>query len=165
MVATAPVAKPQGDSRPAHHAAPGTLPPVVKPVGLLLVHAAEDARAVCEFLTDLAVTPRVVTAGEVKPGDVEQLMAGATPPGFALVWPCAADAVGPAAAAFQFQLGFLAGRLGLTRVCLMQAAGKPPTDPASPVPAITLDAHGGWQLPLARTLKRAGVAVDLNRLC
>ncbi|HEX8915926.1 MAG TPA: hypothetical protein VF796_26500 [Humisphaera sp.] len=167
MVATVPTTKPQGDGRPAQHAAPGTLPPVVKPVGLLLVHAADDARAVCEFLADLAVTPRVVTAGEVKAGDVEQLMAGATPPGFALVWPCPADPAGSAATAagFQFQLGFLAGRLGLTRVCLMQAAGKPVTDPASPVPSITLDAHGGWQLPLARTLKRAGVAVDLNRLC
>ena len=36
---------------------------------------------------------------------------------------------------------------------------------ASPVATVMLDAHGGWQLPLARTLKRAGVAVDLNRLC
>lgn len=157
----APAAK-QADTK--QHAAPGTLPPVVKPVGLLLVQSTEDAKAVCEFLTDLAVTPRVVSLADAKPGDPEALMSGTTPPAFALVWPFTdSDATGPAAAKFQFQLGFLVGRLGLSRVCLMQAIGKPAE--GSPVPAITLDAHGGWQLPLARTLKRAGVAVDLNRLC
>jgi hypothetical protein len=147
------------------HAAPGTLPPVVKPVGLLLVQSAEDAKPICEFLTDLAVTPRVVLLSEAKPNEPEALMSGATPPAFALVWPVGGDVEGSHAgtAKFQFQLGFLVGRLGLSRVCLMQAVGKTPE--ASPVPSITLDAHGGWQLPLARTLKRAGVAVDLNRLC
>ncbi|QOV88347.1 hypothetical protein [Humisphaera borealis] len=145
------------------HAAPGTLPPVVKPVGLLLVQSADDAKPICEFLTDLAVTPRVVLMADAKPNDPELLMSGTTAPAFALIWPCEGDAVTANASRFQFQLGFLVGRLGLSRVCLMQTVGKPAE--SSPVPAITLDAHGGWQLPLARTLKRAGVAVDLNRLC
>jgi len=157
-------AKPAADGKP--HAAPGTLMPVVKPVGLLLVQSAEDAKPICEFLTDLAVTPRVLAIADAKPGDPEALMAGATPPAFALVWPHGSDGQdAPASAAkFQFQLGFLVGRLGLSRVCLMQSIGKAAND-GSPVPSITLAAHGGWQLPLARTLKRAGVAVDLNRLC
>lgn len=169
--------KPPSADAKAGHAAPGALPPVVKPVGLLLVHSADEAKAVCEFLADLAVTPRVLTLADAKPGDPEALMAGATPPAFALVWPHQpdghkgepADAAGPPATAgatsrFQFQLGFLVGRLGMSRVCLIQALGKPTVD-GSPVTTIMLDAHGGWQLPLARTLKRAGVAVDLNRLC
>lgn len=142
------------------HAAPGTLPPVVKPVGLLLVHTAEDTRPICEFLADLAVTPRVVLLADAKPHDPEALVAGATSPAFALVWP---GGDGEPATKFQFQIGFLVGRLGMTRVCLMQVVGK--SQEPSPVPSITIDAHGGWQLPLARTLKRAGVAVDLNRLC
>ena len=168
--AAAPAARPHAGEGKSVHAAPGALPPVVKPVGLLLVHSADEAKAVCEFLGDLAVSPRVLTLADAKPNDPEALMAGATPPAFALVWPHQGD--GPkgdqpdaaAAARFQFQLGFLVGRLGLSRVCLIQALGKPTVD-GSPVATIMLDAHGGWQLPLARTLKRAGVAVDLNRLC
>ena len=140
---------------------------VVKPTGLLLVRSADDAKAVGQFLADLAVAPRVVVTTDDDPADVEALTAGATPPTFALVWPPAGDD-GATAARFTFQLGFLVGRLGAARVCLVrpstEAAPNPPGVDAA-IPTVTLDAHGGWQLPLARTLKRAGVQVDLNRLC
>lgn len=152
------VSKPGKSSGDARSAA---LPPVVRPVGLLIAVSADEARQVTAFLADLAVQPRVVSAGDS--ADVESLLVGATPPAFALVWPMAADADVAETARFQYRLGFLAGRLGTTRVCMVHPPGREPAQ--CPVPAIALDAHGGWQLPLARTLKRAGVAVDLNQLC
>jgi hypothetical protein len=175
LTTSGPPAAPQADHRsdasPPAIPAAGALTTVVKPVGLLLVSAADEAKAVCEFLADLAVAPRVVAATDDDPADPEVLVAGPTPPAFALVWPPAAGPGQPtpaAVAAFQFRLGFLVGRLGAARVCLVGTA----SDPRAPAAAsgtslatVTLDSHGGWQLPLARTLKRAGVQVDLNRLC
>lgn len=67
---------------------------------------------------------------------------------------------------YGFELGFCAGRLGLKRVILLH------TQPAAANSAdgrgfthVALDPSGGWMLQLARNLKRAGLGVDLNRLC
>lgn len=62
-----------------------------------------------------------------------------------------------------FDLGFCAGRLGTDRICVMHAPQAPISLP-SRLKAIAIDGGEGWQLQLARQLKRAGVAVDLNRL-
>lgn len=63
-----------------------------------------------------------------------------------------------------FQLGCAVGRLGASRVCVLQPAGAPQFEEAG-VEHILIDAAGGWQLHLARHLKQAGVAVDMNKLC
>jgi predicted nucleotide-binding protein len=65
----------------------------------------------------------------------------------------------------EFELGFVVGRMGLRRVCILhpQSVQLPP-DPRG-LTHIELDSNNGWQLVLARHLKRAGLGVDLNRLC
>ena len=63
-----------------------------------------------------------------------------------------------------FQLGCAVGRLGTSRVCVLQPAGAPQFEEAG-VEHVLVDAAGGWQLHLARHLKQAGVAVDMNKLC
>ncbi len=66
-----------------------------------------------------------------------------------------------------FRLGHLAGRVGRQRVCLVSAPGCAPAHGGTAladVPQITMDGTGGWQLELARLLRRAGATVDLNRL-
>jgi hypothetical protein len=65
-----------------------------------------------------------------------------------------------------FELGYLVGRLGLSRVCVLCAAGTAgPSADAHGVTCLPLDSAGGWHLQLVRHLKRGGVEVDLNKLC
>ena len=51
------------------------------------------------------------------------------------------------------------------------ATAQPHHDPTQPqvsdtqgISHVAVDPHGGWQLHLARQMKRAGCDVDLNRL-
>lgn len=62
-----------------------------------------------------------------------------------------------------FELGFCTGRLGATRVCVMHDGASTFTAPQG-LKALAVDGSEGWQLQLARLLKRAGVEIDLNRL-
>lgn len=65
-----------------------------------------------------------------------------------------------------FALGYLAGRLGADGVCVVGPPGAHESlaDELG-IAHVPLDAPGGWQLQLARRLKKAGLPVDLNRLC
>lgn len=63
-----------------------------------------------------------------------------------------------------FQIGCAVGQLGVSRVCVLQPAGTPRFEEAG-VEHVRIDAAGGWQLQLARHLKQAGIAVDMNKLC
>jgi len=63
-----------------------------------------------------------------------------------------------------FELGFCAGRLGLKRVYLLHPQPAATEDPRG-LTHVMLDTGGGWQLQMARHFKRAGLDVDLNRLC
>ena len=65
-----------------------------------------------------------------------------------------------------FQLGFLTGRLG-QHVAILFPAGPdaPGFRDAQGIHYLPVGPADGWQLPLARQLKRAGLEVDLNRLC
>ena len=64
----------------------------------------------------------------------------------------------------QFKLGYCAGKLGLKRMCMMHAPTHPSTSDAHGIAHLSVDGHGGWQLHLARQMKRAGLDIDLNRL-
>jgi predicted nucleotide-binding protein len=63
-----------------------------------------------------------------------------------------------------FLLGVLVGKMGLKRVCVLHPSGSNPTPDPSGITHVAIDESGGWQLQLARQLKRAGVHLDLNRL-
>jgi hypothetical protein len=64
-----------------------------------------------------------------------------------------------------FKLGYCAGRLGMKRMCMMHSPVTAPTGEGHGVPHLAVDSNGGWQLHLAKQMKRAGLDVDLNRLC
>jgi hypothetical protein len=125
--------------------------------GLLVVCRADDPskQAVADFLESLEIKVSVVdgTAGLAdsldRAGNVS----------FAVVLS------GESQGEYGFELGFCAGRLGLKRVILLH--GQPATTAADTrgFTHVALDSGGGWMLQLARHLKRAGLGVDLNRLC
>jgi len=64
-----------------------------------------------------------------------------------------------------FDLGYCVGRLGLERVFVLQPRASQPFTDRHGIAHLPLDAAGGWQLQLARHLKRGGIEIDLNKLC
>jgi hypothetical protein len=63
-----------------------------------------------------------------------------------------------------FKLGYCAGKLGLRRMCMMNGPTHPNVGDSQGIAHIAVDVNGGWQLQLARQMKRAGCDVDLNKL-
>jgi hypothetical protein len=128
---------------------------------VLLVFGADEAtkNAVCEFLDALGVELSLVDQASAGDGGIVEALDRVTDASFALILP------GNDQNDRSFELGFCVGRLGLKRVCMLHpnAASVGP-DPRG-LTHVALDAGGGWQLNLARHLKRAGLGVDLNRLC
>jgi hypothetical protein len=70
---------------------------------------------------------------------------------------CRADAA--------FQLGYFVGRLGAKHVFAVAPGSFEPFTGNHGLSCLPLDASNGWQLQLARHLRRAGIDIDLNRLC
>jgi hypothetical protein len=70
---------------------------------------------------------------------------------------CRADAA--------FQLGYFVGRLGVKHVVALVPGSFEPFTGSHGLSCLPLDASNGWQLQLARHLRRAGIDIDLNRLC
>jgi hypothetical protein len=62
-----------------------------------------------------------------------------------------------------FELGVCVGRLGAGRVIVLHRGGDAQPDRFG-VMHVVLDSGDGWQLQLARHLRRGGVDVDLNKL-
>ncbi|HEX8524879.1 MAG TPA: TIR domain-containing protein [Tepidisphaeraceae bacterium] len=141
-------------------------PPVRVEASGLLIFATSDEGArkqASEFLHELGLKIEVIDRA-VSPGkSASELLGQEKPASFAVVVADAA-AIKEASGELQFELGFCAGRLGAHRVCVASATSEPLTDRHG-IKHLTIDTGGGWQLQLARHLKRAGVPVDLNRLC
>jgi predicted nucleotide-binding protein len=62
-----------------------------------------------------------------------------------------------------FEFGYLLGKLGHGRVCVLyDEGGEIPLD-ASNIMYIPLDSRGGWRLLVAKEIKQAGIDIDLNK--
>jgi len=60
------------------------------------------------------------------------------------------------------ELGYFVGQLGRQNVCALHKEGLELPSDWDGVAWVSMDARGAWQLQLARELKAAGFAVDLN---
>jgi len=60
------------------------------------------------------------------------------------------------------ELGYFIGRLGRSRVCPMLAEGVERPSDVHDLVYVPYDAPGAWRLTLAREIRAAGIAVDLN---
>lgn len=62
-----------------------------------------------------------------------------------------------------FEFGYLLGKLGRGKVCVLyKEGGEIPSD-YSGIACIPMDSRGGWQLLLAKEIKQAGMEIDLNK--
>jgi hypothetical protein len=141
---------------------------------LLILHGetAGAADRVSEFVSCLDFDPVRV---EISPGDntaaIEKFEQNANA-AFAMIvldGPTAALARpgsgGQVDSRLVFQLGYCVGKLGLRRVCVLMPDGGGSFCDEHGVLFVPLDAADGWQLQVARQLKRSGIEIDLNRLC
>jgi predicted nucleotide-binding protein len=62
-----------------------------------------------------------------------------------------------------FELGYFVGRLGRKRVCTLYEEGVEIPSDFNGIVYVPLDAAGAWRTLLARELKAAGFAIDMNR--
>ena len=76
----------------------------------------------------------------------------------------AADASAGVRSGIVFELGYFVGRLGLKRVCVLYTGGTETFISDHGIQFLPIDSGNGWQLQLARHLKRAGIEIDLNKL-
>ena len=76
----------------------------------------------------------------------------------------AADASAGVRSGIVFELGYFVGRLGLKRVCVLYTGGSETFVSDHGIQFLPVDSGNGWQLHLARHLKRAGIEIDLNKL-
>jgi len=94
--------------------------------------------------------------------------------GFAIVHLTPDDRGGEATEAFEKQtprarqnvileLGYFLGRLGRSRVCALYRPGVSVPSDYTGVLYVELDDRGAWKLELAKELKAAGLAVDMNK--
>ena len=144
----------------------GIAPSAGRQTGGLLILATTDEQArkrISEFLSDLGFEMEVIDRTTQVNKSVLELLGDTGRSAFAVVVADAA-AIKEAAGEWQFELGYCAGRLGASRVCVASASSEAISDRHG-IRHLAIDANGGWQLQMARQLKRAGVAVDLNRLC
>ena len=133
---------------------------------LFVSHGPKDpsSEAVLQFVQALSLP--VIEADHTN-GLIETLE-GRVDAGFCIVMN-AADAIehGKATLSDQsmFKLGYCAGKLGLKRMCMMHGPTHPaPNTDSQGIAHVAVDINGGWQLHLARQMKRAGVDIDLNKL-
>jgi hypothetical protein len=140
--------------------------------GLFVVHggASPAAEPVRRFLRDLGIhllsLPGTAQANKSLVATLEQGPAAS----FAVLLlnpedSAALQAPGACRPAITFQLGYFVGRLGLPRVCVLCEGGSDVFHDEHGILCLPLDPANGWHLQLARHLKRAGIEVDLNKLC
>ena len=133
--------------------------------GLLILATHDDScrKAISEFLHDLGFKLDVIDRVAQPGRSVVDLLGPESEAAFAVVVADAA-AIKDATGDWQFELGYCSGRLGAGRVCVATATSDVLNDKHG-IRHLGIDPNGGWQLQMARYLKRAGVPLDLNRLC
>ncbi len=157
---------------------PHSLPIVTAGNAVFVVHGHDSAakHGAARFLGDLGLEPIILDEQANQGGTViEKFEREAERATFALVLLTGDDKGGAKAVTPKnqlprarqnvvFELGYFAGKLGRKRVCALYAEGVEIPSDYSGIVYVPLDEHGGWKMKLAKELKVAGFAIDLNRL-
>lgn len=164
----APAATPAAPAAPSPMAA--SAPSVVPGGEVVVVHSRDDSAglAVTEFLAQLGLTPMASIGGTAaldqlqgtgfavvlaSPDDIRTLNDPQTSPDFK---PCATQEV-------IFKLGFLVGTLGPQRIFVLLLDDVDLPLEHFGIRATQMDHAEGWKLDIAKMIKSAGIAIDLNR--
>ena len=144
-------------------------------VGVLIVHEHDEdvERALSQFIRRLGFELMLITESTdgIK-ASIERL-GQQTQIGFAMLLASAEDIAGaqaldqplsPAARRAAFDMGYCCGKLGPDRVCVLHISSAGLFHDENGVNYIPIDAAEGWQIQLAKQLKRSGLDVDMNKV-
>ncbi|HEV8292019.1 MAG TPA: TIR domain-containing protein, partial [Tepidisphaeraceae bacterium] len=144
-------------------------------VGVLILHERDEdvERALSQFVRRLGFELMLITEStEGIKSSIERL-GQQTQIGFAMLLASAEDIAGaqsldqplsPAARRAAFDMGYCCGKLGPDRVCVLHISSAGLFHDENGVNYIPIDAAEGWQIQLAKQLKRSGLDVDLNKV-
>jgi predicted nucleotide-binding protein len=163
-VATAPASRnPQLDAPPA--APQAAKPATIIGSGLFVQRTADNAArdAIAQFLARFGLKLQLCdrTAPDARPFSDE--LEAQTSARFVLILAPPPAEQNSADGEALFELGVCVGRLGAGRVIVLHRGGEAQPDRFGVI-HVVLDNGDGWQLQLARHLRRGGVEVDLNKL-
>lgn len=132
---------------------------------LLIVRAAEEQarESISQFMQKLAV--KVVALDRTAAGGkslMDEIAASQTAADFILLLTGASDHQNLDADSL-FELGCCVGRFGPGRIIVLHRGGDAQVDRFG-LSHVVIDQSDGWQLQLARHLRKNGVEVDLNKL-
>lgn len=140
--------------------------------GLFVVHGGSTpaSESVRRFLRDLGIHLLALPATPAANKSLVATLEQGPDASFAVILLNSEDsaalrAPGTCRSGITFQLGYFVGRLGLPRVCVLCEGGADVFHDEHGILCLPLDPANGWHLQLARHLKRAGIEVDLNKLC
>jgi hypothetical protein len=128
----------------------------------LILRANDDVlrQSIAQFMQKMGITLHVIDRQSVAQPMIEQLAAHKNL-NFAMLLVDSASGAG--SPEDMFDLGCCVGRLGAGRVYSLHRGGECTVDRQG-ISHVPVDNSEGWQLVLARQLKKAGVQVDLNKL-
>src|SRR6266850_1196622 len=144
-------------------------------VGVLIIHERDEdvERALSQFVRRLGFELMLINEStEGIKASIERL-GQQTQIGFAMLLASAEDIAGaqsldqplsPAARRAAFDMGYCCGKLGPDRVCVLHISSAGLFHDENGVNYIPIDAAEGWQIQLAKQLKRSGLDVDLNKV-
>ena len=176
--APAPAPAPIVEAPAAHLSAPPLPEEVAPPLnsGIFVVHGELQTavNTIQSFMEDLSIQLQQMPAAPEKGKGLVNSLEKNPDASFALVLlnhddaialkRSAADASAGVRSGIVFQLGYFVGRLGLKRVCVLYTGGAETFVSDHGIQFLPMDNGNGWQLLLARHLKRAGIEIDLNKL-
>ncbi len=131
---------------------------------VLIVRAPDDAlrQSLAQFMQKMGITMQLIDRQNPSAQSMLDVLSSQKSLSFAMLLMDANNATGSSPDDL-FDLGCCVGRLGPGRVYAIQRGGESNVDRHG-IAHIPVDGAEGWQLTLARQLKKAGVAVDLNKL-
>jgi len=147
----------------------------VSRVGLLIIHERDEdvEKALASFIRRLGFELLLINDNTEGIKAAIERIGHQTQIGFAMLLASAEDIAGaqamdqplsPAARRTAFDMGFCCGKLGPDRVCVLHLSNAGLFHDENGVNYIPIDAAEGWQIQLAKQLKRSGLDVDLNKV-
>lgn len=155
------------------HAAPGRASSDAGSRKVFVVHGHDEAarESAARFLSKLDLTPVILHEQASEGRTVVEKLERHGEVAFAIVLLTPDDVGGSdpntlrprARQNVVLELGYFVGRLGRERVCALYKGDLELPSDYMGVAYVPLDTGGGWRLLLAKELKAAGLAVDLNK--
>lgn len=146
-----------------------------RPHHVLVVHGHDDEakESLARFLQQIGLSPVILHEQPSLGRTIIEKFERYSDVEFAVILLTGDDVGGPAGSPEQayrarqnvvFEMGYCIGKIGRTRVCALLEKGVELPSDVGGVVYVEYDKLGAWRLDLAKEIKAAGIAMDLNKV-